>query len=178
MNDDEATWDANVARLAAAHPALFSQMPEWSALPDGWFTLVETLCADIERELGPELARQVRVLQIKEKYAGLRFYARIGGVGKLYLDAVGAGGSRMHMAVEFPVRASDAAFESEESLEFSRGRARMYELIDAACNKSLETCDVCGQAGHTRRFGWLRTLCDAHFAEVQQRIRFAGADKP
>jgi len=43
---------------------------------DGWFELVWNLCLDIEKELkaNPKIAKEFIVLQIKEKFGGLRFY--------------------------------------------------------------------------------------------------------
>ena len=36
----------------------------------------------------------------------------------------------------------------------------IHDLIEAAEEKSLVTCDVCGLPGTIRRGGWIRTLCD------------------
>lgn len=43
---------------------------------DGWFDLVYQLCGDIQKllEKDPELKKEFIVLQVKEKFAGLRFY--------------------------------------------------------------------------------------------------------
>lgn len=44
------------------------------ACGDGWFALIDTLCSELMRHSTPE---QIPVAQqVKEKYAGLRFYAR------------------------------------------------------------------------------------------------------
>ena len=36
----------------------------------------------------------------------------------------------------------------------------IHDLIEAAEEKSLETCESCGLSGRKRRGGWIRTLCD------------------
>ena len=51
-------------------PNWLSSLPYWSDLPAGWHTLVEELLADLDT-LGFDRAS---VEQVKEKYAGLRFY--------------------------------------------------------------------------------------------------------
>lgn len=43
---------------------------------DGWFDLIYQLCVDIQKllEKTPELKKDFIVIQVKEKFAGLRFY--------------------------------------------------------------------------------------------------------
>lgn len=36
----------------------------------------------------------------------------------------------------------------------------IHDLIEAAEEKSLVTCEHCGLPGTTRKGGWIRTLCD------------------
>lgn len=60
--DDSVDWVADV-RSRCTHPGMFS-------LPDGWVALVASLAADLAR-----IAPGYRVTQVKEKFAGLRFYA-------------------------------------------------------------------------------------------------------
>ncbi len=49
---------------------------------DSWFNLVHKLCQDIQRELDkdldPSLKEDVYVLEVKEKFGGLRFYITCG----------------------------------------------------------------------------------------------------
>ena len=163
MQTSEPTYDANVARLAINHPLLFERMPFYSDLPNGWFELVDRLCTDIEKELGSEMSRRVMVIQIKEKFAALRFYARV------------------HAAWDAPVAATDGDGASDlttarhafEGLEDSAAahvvasaRERLRDLVNAACEASASICQVCGESGRPRQLAWLRTLCDEHFLEA------------
>lgn len=44
------------------------------------------------------------------------------------------------------------------------------ELIGIAEEASTHLCEVCGKHGETKSFhGWLKTLCDEHFAEREAR---------
>lgn len=83
-----------LSRLIAAHPALFrGQPPEtFSDLPPGWFDLVDDLCGAIEEALGREAGPRFRVLQIKEKLGGLRFYWRLDDAASPHVDITDDGG--------------------------------------------------------------------------------------
>jgi hypothetical protein len=45
---------------------------------DGWFDLISTLCESINRELEYDKELKVSVVQVKEKFGGLRFYTHGG----------------------------------------------------------------------------------------------------
>lgn len=74
----------------------------------------------------PDAFAWPQILDIKEKFGGLRYY----------IDNCPDG--------------LDSAIELAEAL-------------------STHTCQDCGAPGHTRETGWLRTLCDGHFAEYVER---------
>jgi len=88
--------DPQLQRLVAAHAPLFrGAHPEVpSDLAPGWYPLVDGLCSDIEAVLGDACA-MFQVLQIKEKFGGLRVYYRLqcasdfpAGVGARVRDLV------------------------------------------------------------------------------------------
>lgn len=41
-----------------------------------------------------------------------------------------------------------------------QGSDKIYDLIDDYEQKSYTICEDCGERGHPRRDGWIRTLCD------------------
>lgn len=43
---------------------------------DGWYTLIDTLCASLQHETNSNNAPQVVAMQVKAKFGGLRFYVR------------------------------------------------------------------------------------------------------
>jgi hypothetical protein len=158
------TYDDNVGRLAAAHPALFAKrMPFYSDLANGWYNLVDKLCTDIERALGHDLSRRVCVKQIKEKLGTLRFYTSLDGRGDVHVDTISAGGGVRTLVIEPQADAPD-------SPAIAKARKRMRELVDAACDASASMCEECGAPGSLRRLSWVRTLCDEHLVEAQKRI--------
>lgn len=41
---------------------------------DGWYSLIDVLCEELQRDTDQQGALQVVATQVKEKYGGLRFY--------------------------------------------------------------------------------------------------------
>jgi len=82
--------EINTARLFADFPEFFKHRddPRSSLMcfgfecGDGWYDLIYSLCEAVERELQaiPEYAQQsFYVVQVKEKFGGLRFYTTHNG---------------------------------------------------------------------------------------------------
>lgn len=137
-----------VQRLVAAHPLIFRGKPPRveSDLPPGWYDLVSRLCRQIEAELGDHAAH-FRVVQMKEKFGGLRFYWSWRGRTRPTVDILSPSG---HARLEQPAR-------NEVS-------ARIDTLVAAAEAESARTCEQCGAAAKLRssRSGWLRVRCTKH----------------
>ncbi|MBK6727095.1 MAG: hypothetical protein IPG63_07515 [Xanthomonadales bacterium] len=57
-------------------PETESAMDRGIETGNGWFHLIDTLCARLQRETDLDGAPQVIATQIKEKIGGLRFYTR------------------------------------------------------------------------------------------------------
>jgi hypothetical protein len=119
-------------QLVEKYPKIFSRM-KWFEHGDGWYNIIDSLCACIQNECNHEIKTlkrenpqateeeiddlQTRAVQVKEKFGGLRFY-------------IGFGSPEIY------------------------GMIRMAEEI------SLRTCEDCGRPGKKRGGGWIRTLCD------------------
>jgi len=56
---------------------------------DGWYELIKNLCKDISRilDMYPDLRQEFKVVQVKEKYGTLRFYAST--TSDLIFDLIG-----------------------------------------------------------------------------------------
>jgi len=141
-------------QLVDKYPRLFNQETEFPRqfyfeCGPGWYSLIDTLCSCIQKEvdskvnnekfllgkgkiesLTPDDEIQPRVLQIKEKFGGLRFYLSL----------------------------------HDETVT---GMVRLAESL------SYKICEDCGMPGTPRRSGWLRTLCDTHEAERQEKMKEA-----
>lgn len=108
---------------------------------DGWFDILNQLCANIQHHIDwqnsrrelllkdnphkmkiPDEVPQVVAAQVKEKFGTLRFYTNGGD-------------------------------------DVTRGMERMAESMSAVI------CEDCGNKGEWRTGGWYRTLCDKHAEE-------------
>ena len=70
-------------QLYARYPLIFQErsLPETKSAMylgigtgNGWFHLIDVLCAALQRETDTDRAPQVVATQVKEKFGGLRFY--------------------------------------------------------------------------------------------------------
>ena len=134
MSDEFEKYDAFAKHMEERFPKMFSGKYGGFACGEGWWPIIEKLCANIQhhtdwwnknRETRP-VVEQVVVAQIKEKFGGLRFYYDGGD-------------------------------------EQIRG---MVQMAEAWADSS---CETCGAPGKRRDGGWIKTLCDHHEAERQQR---------
>lgn len=143
----EDQYEAFSKRMEETYPKMFAEPYGGFAVSEGWWPIIETLCANIQSHIDwktssrerllkdnpynhtiPEEVPQVTVNQIKEKFGGLRFYY--------------SGGD-----------------------EQISGMVRMAEAwADIACEE-------CGASGTRRSGGWIRTLCDVHEVEHQERLK-------
>jgi hypothetical protein len=164
--DYSITYDDQVARLGTAHPALFEErMPSDSDLAAGWYAIVDQLCTDLERELGPELSRDFVTLQIKEKFGKLRFYWRLGSQGDVHFDIFMPDGT----VASSVSKATASRARNGKDIDLARDRVRA--LVDTACEASASICQRCGAPGTLcrSRTNWLHTLCDQHRRELAER---------
>ena len=130
MSED---YEAFAKSMEEKFPKMFSGRYGGFAVGQGWYPILEALCANIQSHLDwknreSEVVPQVVVEQIKEKFGGLRFYYQ-------------GGDEEIH------------------------GMVRMAEAWAGIA------CEECGAAGERRSGGWIRTLCDKHEAEHQERLR-------
>ena len=104
----------------------------------GWFPIIERFFAEVSDTLDGAPGVRFDLIQIKEKFGGLRIYYQVTSppAGR-HLDTR-----------EF--RAADAPWQID----------RAYER---ASKKALHTCDVCGRPGVLRNHkGVFATRCDEH----------------
>jgi hypothetical protein len=79
---EENRYEEFAKRMEEKYPKMFAQPYGGFAIGEGWWPIIESLCANIQshtdwwnknRETRP-VVEQVVVEQIKEKFGGLRFY--------------------------------------------------------------------------------------------------------
>lgn len=137
------TEPRHLHHLVAAHPLLFrGRFPSaMSVLPSGWYDIVDRLCSDIETVLESKGGFWIEVVQIKEKFGGLRFYYVLEPLEDLHPDLQSGPSDPDAVA------------------------ARIRALVRAAQAASDTACEACGALAELRNVrGWWSTLCEAHLA--------------
>jgi hypothetical protein len=66
--------DKNTEKLINRFPNIFKENFYFEC-DDGWFDIIFNLCKDIQQEINNSGCEQVVAAQVKEKFAGLRFYS-------------------------------------------------------------------------------------------------------
>ena len=66
--------DKNTEKLINRFPNIFEENFYFEC-DDGWFDIIFDLCKDVQQEVNNSSCQQVVAAQVKEKFAGLRFYA-------------------------------------------------------------------------------------------------------
>ena len=66
--------DKNTEKLVNRFPSIFKENFYFEC-DDGWFDIIFDLCRDMQQEVNNSGCEQVVAAQVKEKFAGLRFYS-------------------------------------------------------------------------------------------------------
>ena len=98
MNPDTDKSLDQIEKLIQEYPVVFKHMDttSYNNLPAGWYSIVDTLCSDLTQILEEELAINPEipdeplfsVLQVKEKFGGLRFYYMMNTDNKEFSEKV------------------------------------------------------------------------------------------
>ena len=147
MTASDYPTDPKIDALVARFPRLFrgQHPPVWSDLPQGWTELADQLFADLDAMLDDEAAKRFEVIQVKEKYAGLRVYWSLGEEETLVLDIHGSGSTqRLDKGPAKPTALFD----------------RIKGRVKQACEEAATTCQRCGNGiASAGGSGWIVTLC-------------------
>lgn len=79
MTEEDAKYDAFIEMMHSKYPKMFSEAYGGFCTGEGWWPIIQTLCANIQDHINwknreSHVVEQVVVHQIKEKFGGLRFY--------------------------------------------------------------------------------------------------------
>jgi hypothetical protein len=123
----------------------------------GWFPIFEKLCADIDLLLGED-KRSFHWTQVKEKWGSGRAYFAVDKAdGPLYVDFQGPEG-----VISFVSETSG----NQRDATTSELMKAIGSLVNAAMDKTCETCAVCGAPGMIDQTdGFLLVLCPEHIAQ-------------
>lgn len=124
---------------------------------DGWYDLIFNLCKEIDDRYKKDNREvDLTVVQVKEKFATLRFYY-------IYEDTplqIYAIDSLNGTGIRFTPENKDL---DEDTYLLRKDIAEIVRVYE---KKSGEICEVCGLTGTIRKdLLWVRTLCDGHYQE-------------
>lgn len=148
---------------------------------DGWFKILDSLCSNIEHHV--KWKRRQRAYDIlrlraarKGKDAVLKFICKDRvptpwdeeRADEILKSAV-KDEHKMTPKVNYVV--VDQVKEKFGGLRFyyHGGDDTVYGMVRMAESWADVTCEKCGDPGERRHGGWVRTLCDKHEAEYQER---------
>ena len=149
MSSNEFPTDPKIDALVARFPRLFrGQQPRvWSDLPQGWTELADRLFADLDAMLDDDVAKRFEVVQIKEKFAGLRVYWELDKEQTLVMDFHAPGA--VQRVDEGPAKPT-VLFE------------RIRDRVKQAGEEAATTCQRCGNGSASAgSSGWFVTLCES-----------------
>lgn len=128
-----------LSHLETLYPRLFAKGPPWDlSYGQGWHAVVVDLLGKIDAALTDEQAAVFRILQVKQKFAGLRLYYSAGQP----TDSDG----------------NASAASTQDRFPHTLVRA----LIDDADQECQRTCELCGKAGKKLEDrGWLEVRCSS-----------------
>lgn len=145
MNSEE-KYDAFVKEMHEKYPKMFSQPYGGFAVGEGWWPILRSLCSNIQGHIN-HVNDYMKHNREKFKYA------------------------EMYQPVEQVV--VEQIKEKFGGLRFyyTGGDSYIDGLVDMAESWASHTCEECGAPGKSRSGGWIRTLCDVHEAERQNKMK-------
>jgi len=162
------------------YPKMFVGAYGGLACGAGWFNILNMLCQNIQSHIDWKNSQRQRVVD--------KFNAREQGLDALIKFYQGRAAEpsdwdienaeeTMRNGVEIPPEVTQVTIaqikEKFGTLRFyyDGGDDYISGMVALAESMSGLTCEECGSIGERRDGGWIRTLCDEHEAEHQERIK-------
>jgi hypothetical protein len=141
----ESDYEKFAAMMEEKYPSMFEGSYGGFAIGPGWWPIVESLCAHI----------QSHVVQSNERR-------------KLLLKS---NPYNTPIPDEVPPVVVEQIKEKFGGLRFYHigGNSRIDGMVTMAEAWAAHTCEECGKLGTLRTGRWIKTLCDEHEAERQER---------
>jgi hypothetical protein len=176
------------AELCAKYPKMFAErnlpMTEtcmcWGFTHgDGWFNIIDALCANIQSHIDYSVKRNkadsdYNMMLVEVQQGNLtRFNEYFKGYSEHSLEER----KQTMLASDFrdvtPIVEQVVVEQVKEkfgSLRFyyQGGDDEISGMVRMAESMSNRTCEECGAPGKSREGGWIRTLCDTHAAAKEQ----------
>lgn len=155
---------------------------------DGWYNIIDMMCAAITNHVKQQRELRARRLVYKralkravkgDKTSLINYYAGKGGISKYGMERVEKDILEELAGIVNPVYNVPEKINYPQAVQVKEkfGTLRFYtdisdEYIDGVIQMaeymSAVTCETCGNLGKLRGVGWLYTACDEH-AQVQDK---------
>jgi hypothetical protein len=145
---------------------------------DGWYDIINSLCANIQHHV--DWKRKQRVYDLKRARAAkkgrdalIKFLAGDSQVSDWHeerADEILENGDReitpyVHRVVAQQVKEKFGGLR----FYYMGGDDAVSGMVRMAESWAAHTCETCGDRGTLRHGGWVRTLCDKHEEEYQNK---------
>lgn len=178
MSEDK--YEKFEKRMHEEYPHMFSRPYGGFAVGEGWWTIIDILCHHIHAHVSWKRHRRAQDLMMQRAikrgyFAVLRRVAK--GKEPTEWDIEHAR-ELMALVHRPPTEKVERVVVAQIKEKF--GGLRFYYdggddyvagLVSMAESWAGKTCEECGSLGHSRSGGWIRTLCDQHEAERQERMK-------
>lgn len=182
MNYDEKDYDKFVEHLETSYPSLFQGPYGGIAVGKGWWPLIENLCSTIHSHVEHHQKVREGAINFNQMLEDCQhgdyrlFNEQYKGMSSSFIER------RMdEILTESPRKVPEEVKEVKVAqikekfgtLRFyvDGGDQYVYGAISLAEQLSGILCEECGKPGERRSGGWIRTLCDEHEQEHQQRLK-------
>lgn len=171
------THDEFQKRMEEKHPHMFSGRYGGFAVGEGWYPIIESLCANIEYHIAHVRHCRARDLLLdRARDKGIDHVIKFLAGGKPVRDWHQEDAERVmkvpHAIKEYVPRVKVAQIKEKFGglrFYYDGGDDVVYGMVTMTESWASRTCETCGAKGHQRGGGWVRTLCDEHEAEYQKR---------
>jgi hypothetical protein len=125
---------------------------------DGWYNLIDALCRDLTKLTKNGKKADIIVLQVKQKFAGLRFYFVYEFKKKSIFRKIDS----MLREFMFNKRLGKQYWKIVEARRkiWETTYEKVHDRVAKAEHESFKTCELCGNKGKTVGSGWVKTLCE------------------
>ncbi len=144
---DEAKYDEFAKRMEETYPKMFSEPYGGFCIGEGWWPIIESLCKQIQSHIDWTNERHAALK--KDNQYNLKIPKKVKQV-KVGQIKEKFGGLRFY---------------------YEGGDEKICGMVRMAESWAANTCETCGDRGKSRSGGWIKTLCDKHENERQERMK-------
>lgn len=143
MTDIE--YDAFEQKMHTKYPYMFSEPYGGFAVGDGWLTIIESLCACIHSHT--KWRNDTRAVLLKDNPHNRKIPEFVEPVTVNQIKEK-FGGLRFY---------------------YSGGDDTIHGMVQVAEAWASRTCEECGAPATKQTSGWIKTVCDKHYDEIEER---------